>query len=320
MIMVGNIIPSRYNENKGNYVKDTSMADINNLEIKQLRVLAAVLQHKSLTKASTQLGITQQAVSEQLRKLREIFQDRLFIRSSHGVVPTPKAQALEPKIQHILLAIGGLSDSTQFNPADLNGVYRISASDYAIQVILPSLLAEIRKHAPNLKLIIRRFESDNLYQLMASGDVDLALTFPAFIPETCPSILLYEERHVGVTSKACVDLFSDLTLAEVAAAPQLVISPSRANLKGSADEWFASKGFKRNTIMSLPSFSAAPDCIAAMEVLAFLPSRMLPNDMLAEIVLPEPLPTFEVIAAWHPRSSQDQTHAWIKSLLQNLYI
>lgn len=320
MIMVGNIIPSRYNENKGNYVKDTSMADINNLEIKQLRVLAAVLQHKSLTKASTQLGITQQAVSEQLRKLREIFQDRLFIRSSHGVVPTPKAQALEPKIQHIFLAIGGLSDSTQFNPADLNGVYRISASDYAIQVILPSLLAEIRKHAPNLKLIIRRFESDNLYQLMASGDVDLALTFPAFIPETCPSILLYEERHVGVTSKACVDLFSDLTLAEVAAAPQLVISPSRANLKGSADEWFASKGFKRNTIMSLPSFSAAPDCIAAMEVLAFLPSRMLPNDMLAEIVLPEPLPTFEVIAAWHPRSSQDQTHAWIKSLLQNLYI
>ncbi|MCC4818262.1 LysR family transcriptional regulator [Vibrio lentus] len=296
------------------------MADISKLEIKQLRVLSAVLKHQSLTKASTQLGITQQAVSEQLRKLREIFQDRLFIRSSHGVVATPKAQALEPKIQQILLAIGALSDSSHFNPANLNGVYRISASDYAIQVILPSLLAGIRKCAPNLKIIIRRFESDNLYQLMASGDVDLALTFPSFIPETCPSMLLYEERHLGVTAKGHAELFTGLSLAEVAAAPQLVISPSRANLKGSADEWFASKGYKRNTIMSLPSFSAAPDCIAAMEVLAFLPSRMLPNDKLAEIALPEPLPTFEVIAAWHPRSSQDQTHAWIKSLLQDLYM
>lgn len=294
------------------------MTDISKLEIKQLRVLAALLQQQSLTKAAAQLGITQQAVSEQLRKLRDMFQDRLFIRSSHGVVPTPKAQELEPKIQQILLAIGALSESDSFTPASLSGVYRICASDYAMRAILPALLVEIRQQAPNLKIIIRRFESDNLYQLMAAGEIDLALTFPAFIPPTCPSLLLYEERHVCVTAKQNQSQFLGLNLAQIAAAPQLVISPSRANLKGSADEWFAAKGLQRNIIMSLPSFSAAPDCIEATGTLAFLPSRMLPHDKLVEIALPEPLPTFEVIAAWHPRSSQTPMHTWITSLLQQI--
>lgn len=295
------------------------MTDIRKLEIKHLRVLTALLQQQSLTKAAAQLGITQQAVSEQLRKLRDMFQDRLFIRSSHGVVPTPKAQELEPKIQQILLAVGALSDTDSFTPANLNGVYRICASDYAMRVILPSLLVEVRQHAPNLKIIIRRFESDNVYQLMAVGEIDLALTFPAFIPRSCPSKLLYEERHVCVTARDIAHKFSDLTLAEIAAAPQLVISPSRANLKGSADEWFTAKGFQRNIIMSLPSFSVAPDCIEATGTLAFLPSRMLPHEKLAEVTLPEPLPTFEVIAAWHPRSSQTPTHAWIMEILETLY-
>lgn len=295
------------------------MADISKLEIKQLRVLSTLLQLQSLTKTAAELGITQQAVSEQLRKLRDIFQDRLFIRGSHGVVPTPKAEELAPKIQHILLAIAELTESETFAPEHLNGVYRICASDYAMRVILPGLLQEIRLHAPNLKIIIRRFESDNLHQLMATGEVDLALTFPAFIPDNCPSMLLYEEHHVCVAARAIADKFGVRSLQEIAAAPQLVISPSRANLTGSADEWFAAKGFKRNIIMSLPSFSEAPDCIEAMGTLAFLPSRLLPNEKLGEIVLPEALPTFEVIAAWHQRLSQTPTHNWIKGILQSLY-
>ena len=295
------------------------MADISKLEIKQLRVLAALLQLHSLTKAAAKLGITQQAVSEQLKKLRDIFQDRLFIRGSHGVVPTPKAQELAPKIQQILMAIGELTELAEFDPQRLNGVYKISASDYAMRVILPSLLVQIRQHAPHLKIIIRRFESDNLIQLVATGEIDLALTFPAFIPITCPSMLLYEERHVCVAAKAVANEYQGLSLKEIAAAPQLVISPSRATLKGSADEWFAAKGFQRNIIMSLPSFSVAPDCIEAMGVLAFLPSRMLPNDKLVEVVLPEPLPSFEVVAAWHQRSNQTQIHQWITGLLRELY-
>jgi len=288
------------------------MADISKLEIKQLRVLAALLQLHSLTKAAVKLGITQQAVSEQLKKLRDIFQDRLFIRSSHGVVPTPK-------IQQILMAIGELTELAEFDPQRLNGVYKISASDYAMRVILPSLLVQIRQHAPHLKIIIRRFESDNLNQLMATGEIDLALTFPAFIPLTSPSMLLYEEQHVCVAAKAIANEYQGLSLEQIAAAPQLVISPSRASLKGSADEWFAAKGFQRNIIMSLPSFSAAPDCIEAMGVIAFLPSRMLPNDKLVEVALPEALPSFEVIAAWHQRSSQTQVHQWITGLLRQLY-
>lgn len=295
------------------------MSGIGNIDLKQLRVLRTLLKERSLTRTASQMGMTQQAVSAQLNKLRETFQDRLFLRSRQGVVPTPFAEQLEPRVNAVFASIEQLIPPDRFDPASVQGTYVISATDYADEVVLPELVARVRKQAPGLKLIVRDFESDRLHAMLASGELDLALTFPAFAPDSCQTKLLFSEYHICVAGNDSPLHERKLTIGDVADLPQLIVSPTRANLVGSADDWFARKGYDRNIVMSVPSFSAAPTCVASSDCVAFLPSRILPHPLVRPIELEESPPCFDVIAAWHPRTGQDSLQQWILSLLDEAF-
>ncbi|MGY0218771.1 LysR family transcriptional regulator [Endozoicomonadaceae bacterium StTr2] len=295
------------------------MSSIDRLDIRQLRVFRAVLQERNLSRVASLMGLTQQAVSNHLRKLRDVFEDPLFIRSGHGMIPTPKAEQLGAKLDSVFVELESLLEQSSFEPASLNGVYTICATDYAQSVVLPVLLSEIRKQAPHLKIIVRDFEIDDLDHLMSSGAIDLTLTFPEFIPAHYPYQVLFEEHHVCVAGKHSQLANEPLSIARIASLPQLIVSPSRANLRGSHDRWFEQRGGKRNIVMSVPFFAAAADCIKNTDMIAFLPSRLLPDERLTRLELDETPPGFEVIAAWHMRSSRDPLHRWILDLLKALH-
>jgi len=265
------------------------------------------------------MGLTQQAISEQLKKLRNTFDDEMFIRTSNGVIPTDVAEKMEDKVNHILSEIENLLASEQFNPAEISGVLQISASDYALVTILPMLLQQVNKLAPHLKIIIRDFESDNLNQLMVTGELDLVFTFPEFIPENYPHMRLFADHHLCVTGKNSIYKDKKYSLKEIAQLPQIVISPSRPNLKGSHDAWFAKKDLKRNILMSLPSFSSASTIIEATNTIAFLPARLLPDPKLVAIEMEENPPCFDVIVAWHKRSENNPLHRWLLKILNDIF-
>lgn len=266
------------------------------------------------------MAVTQQTVSEQLRKLRNAFNDELFIRTSNGVVPTSLAESMEENVNKVINDIEALFPDSHFEPESIDGVLKITASDYALVTILPKLLEAINTKAPKLKVIVRDFESDELNQLMMTGEVDLAITFPEFIPDSCAHKLLFHEQHVCVVSKHSELVGKSLSIEAVACHPQLIISPSRANLKGSHDTWFTDKGLKRNIVMSIPSFSAAPYIIGESNLACFLPSRLLPNDHLRKVELEELPPCFDVIAAWHQRSSNSPILNWVLSLIDEILL
>tara|TARA_R110001592_G_scaffold357416_1_gene660496 strand:- start:52324 stop:52806 length:483 start_codon:yes stop_codon:yes gene_type:complete len=139
------------------------MSGTSRIDLKQLRVFKALLKERSVTRAASQMGLSQQAVSAQLGKLRVTFQDHLFLRSAQGVVPTPLAEQLEPRVDAVFDSLAALAPPDRFDPADVQATYVISATDYAVAVILPKLMAEVRAQAPGLKLIIQDFESGRLY-------------------------------------------------------------------------------------------------------------------------------------------------------------
>lgn len=308
-----------YKQKQYDLVRDTIMSGINRLDIKQLRILQLLLQERNLSKVANLMGLTQQAISEQLKKLRHTFDDEMFIRTSNGVIPTLVAEKMEHSVNQILSDIDNLLTGEQFNPAELSGVLQISSSDYALMTILPMLLKQVNEQAPNLKIIIRDFESDNLNQLMITGELDLVFTFPEFIPDNYPYKRLFKDRHVCVTGKDSPFSNSKYSLKEIAQLPQVVISPSRPNLKGSHDGWFAQKGLKRNVLMSIPSFSSASTIIEATNTIAFLPSGLLPDPKLITIELEENPPEFDVIVAWHQRSNNNSLHQWLLKLLAEIF-
>ena len=295
------------------------MAGINRLDIKQLRVLQLLLQERNLSKVAELMGLTQQAISEQLRKIRDTFSDEMFIRTSNGVIPTVFAQGVEHPVNEILRDIDNLITPHRFDPSNLQGTVHISASDYALITLFPAFLKQLNRQAPHLKMVIRGFETDNLTQLMVTGELDLVITFPEFIPKNLPNMLLFKEHHVCVTGQHSPYAGKQYNVQELAALPQIIISPSRANLKGSHDSWFAEMGLKRNIIMSVPSFAAAPGIIAATDSICFLPSRLLPDPRVVALELAVQPPSFDVIVAWHARSNQSPLHLWLLDLLKESF-
>lgn len=292
------------------------MSKIDRLDIKQLRVFQALIREQNASKAANELGLTQQAVSEHLKKLRDVFNDRLFLRKTNGFVATPFAEALSIDVDKLLNDFQALLSPTTFDPKTISATFVITATDYAQQVVLPVLISKLRHQAPNLKLIVRDFEIDKLHELMESGKVNLAIAFPDYIPDSYPLVKLFEEHHVCVASPNSPISKTKPSLAEVASYPSIIASPSRPNFKGSIDDWFKQFGLKRNIVVSAPCFSIVPMYLATTDSIAFLPSRAIKGLDLVEIALEQSPDKFDVIAAWHPRYSDDALQRWVISMLE----
>lgn len=291
------------------------MSKLDRLDIKQLRIFQALIREKNASKAASQLGLTQQAVSEQLKKLRDVFDDRLFLRKTSGFIPTHFAEQLSLDIDKLLNDFQALLSPKVFDPKTVSGTYVIAATDYAQQVVLPSVIARLRLESPNLKIIVRDFELDKLHDLMESGKVNLAIAFPDYIPDSYPILTLFEEHHVCVTSPNSSISKLSPSLAEIADYPSIIASPSRPNFKGSIDDWFKSFGLSRNVVVSAPCFSIVPMYLEVTDSIAFLPSRAITELNLIEIELEESPDPFDVIAAWHPRYNEDALQKWVVSNL-----
>jgi len=292
------------------------MSKLERLDIKQLRVFQALIREKNASKAANQLGLTQQAVSEHLKKLRDIFDDRLFLRKTNGFLPTPFAEVLSHNVDKLLNDFQALLSPSVFDAKTIDGTFVIAATDYAQQVVLPKLVATLRRESPHLKLIVRDFEIDKLHDLMESGKVNLAIAFPDYIPDSYPILKLFEEQHICVASPNSSIAKTKPTLADIAQYPSIIASPSRPNFKGSIDDWFKTFGLKRNIVVSAPCFSIVPMYLETTDSIAFLPSRAIKGLDLIEIDLKESPDKFDVIAAWHPRYNDDALQKWVISLLE----
>ena len=142
---------------------------LNNLDLNLLVVFNAIYTEGSLTKAGEIVGITQPAVSSALSKLREYFDDQLFIRVGQGVKPTAKTENI---IIHVRDALSILQRSLEqpdlFDPKISSRTFRLSLNDVSEGRILPILVTKINKQAPNVKISSYYTNRDNICLLYTS--------------------------------------------------------------------------------------------------------------------------------------------------------
>ena len=125
-------------------------------------------------RAADKLSITQPAMSKTLGRLRETFDDPLFVRSKRGIQPTPRALGLAGELKSVLGQIDGLLDSGDFSPAAFKGEITLAISEYVGFTLLPPLSARLQSHAPRLRLRTITRAERQLDQL-ASGELDFAI-------------------------------------------------------------------------------------------------------------------------------------------------
>ncbi|WP_372395890.1 LysR family transcriptional regulator [Azospirillum sp. HJ39] len=128
--------------------------------------------------AAERLSLTQPAVSGMLTRLRETFDDPLFIRCQRGVLPTPRAEALAVPLRQALIDIQALLAPEAFVPARAAMTVTIAATDYAQKAVLLPLMSALRREAPGIRISVRPVDLSGFSQQMESGALDMALVTP----------------------------------------------------------------------------------------------------------------------------------------------
>ena len=154
------------------------MTDIRKLDLNLLRAFSVLLAERNVSRTAKILHVTQPTVSGMLVRLREIFGDPLFVRTSHGLLPTPRAEELHPALIDLIRDAEALVRSETFDPATSNAKTMFSVNDYMQSVLMVPLLADLRSTAPNMRIGIRNLEVAGLSSMLMQGEIDMAISIP----------------------------------------------------------------------------------------------------------------------------------------------
>lgn len=188
------------------------------IDLNLLVALQVLLEERNVSKAAERLFITQSAMSKTLGRLRELFDDPLFTRSSHGMVPTPRALDIQKKLAVVLHGVQELVLPQDFDPWTYRGEFKIAIPEYIGMAILPSLMEELQQEAPHIRIVaISRIE--NQLDRMARGDLDFAIhvkrtgyssDFTVDPIASMPPVLLVRQGHPLRVSRRELKTLDDL--------------------------------------------------------------------------------------------------------------
>ncbi|GAA6617120.1 LysR family transcriptional regulator [Scytonema sp. NUACC26] len=296
------------------------------LDLNLLLVLRALLKERNVTNAGERIGLSQSATSHALGRLREVFNDPLFVRSTKGMMPTPRALELLEPLEKILLDIEQLIQPSVFESKTAQGTIHLAASDYSIVVVLPKVLKLICDNAPHLNLECHHWSSDILDNLR-NGAIDLGLGV-LNLPQ--PSELrfqkLFVEDLVSVVRSDHPIAQTDLTIESFVAWPHASItipnsptSPIMHSPLKHVDNALSSLGVKRRVMLKLPHFLAAPMIVSQSDLILTLPRRIaMLYAQYTNLTLLEPpieLGQYDYMQFWHERLDYDQRHIWLRELI-----
>ncbi|WEM40818.1 LysR family transcriptional regulator [Photobacterium sp. DA100] len=158
--------------------------NLNNLDLNLLKVLLVLLEEKNTHRAADKLDTSQPAVSRALGRLREAFDDQLFVRHNRGLKLTPRAEELAAVLPGIYTQLEKALESKQFNPAEMEGRFRIALNGFLIESYGTEIYHLFNRHCPKVELELYSFGSSTLSQLQ-DGRCDLAITYqPLTTPKT----------------------------------------------------------------------------------------------------------------------------------------
>ncbi|MEW6997020.1 LysR family transcriptional regulator [Colwelliaceae bacterium BS250] len=144
------------------------------IDLNLLIALSVLINEKSVSKAADALYVTQPAMSKTLNRLRELFDDPLFHRTSSGLVPNAKALELEQKLPSILNQVNGLLLPKRFEPETCEQTFTISVPSVLCHSILLPFVLKVNKVAPNICIVDSPSEADP-FPSLEQGRYDFAI-------------------------------------------------------------------------------------------------------------------------------------------------
>ena len=301
--------------------------NINTIDLNLFLAFQAIYATRSVTLAGERLGMTQSAMSNALKRLRERFNDALFVRSTDGMVPTPVAERLITPIEEGLACLMQAIDQGRTFEAQTSGrTFRIAVNDIGQLVMMSELLLVARGIAPGVRFETVDVPIAEARQRMLHGQIDIALGSWEPIGPSFYQQRLFDETFVVLTSRASpLGGRDSIGLDEYLAAEHIAYRPHGTTdfqLQQTLER--AGALDRRRVVLTAAHSLGLSSIVASSGLLLTAPAR-LAQAMVASrtdlhiVNAPFEVVPFEIRQQWHERFHQDSGNRWLRELIFGLF-
>jgi DNA-binding transcriptional LysR family regulator len=284
------------------------------IDLNLLRVFFAIWDLRSLTAAGDRLGLTQPAISHALRRLRERFNDPLFVRSANRMLPTEAAIRLHRPLDEAFAIISrALHEQVIFDPRFTERRFRIAMSDIAEVYALPVLLAALSRNAPLARIDVVPLHPESGAAVMRSGEVDLSVGHMNDPEQECSATDLFQDRFVCMVRARHPIVRTRLTEKSFGNLRFFFARLSNPTLQ-IVEKWLV-ESHAQSQIGARGHFTLAPEVVRNSDLAAIFPERLALRLHRAKdfrlFDLPLSLPPIEVKVRTHVRFAADSGIRWL---------
>jgi LysR family transcriptional activator of mexEF-oprN operon len=288
--------------------------DLRKIDFSLLIVLETLMHERNLTRAGEKLFLCQSAISASLNRLRQFFDDPLFIRMGRTMEPTSRAyeiqRTLTPALDTMAAALGNI---TEFDPFTSATVFRIGLSDDVEYSLLPDLLRQLRIEAPNISFVVRRTDHSLLAHQLSTAEVSLGVCQCRDLPANAKRKFLRNIRPIVLSANSSAGA---LDLDQYSNRPHISVSVN-GETSDYIDRTLGSLGRQRQVILAVPQYSALRTLLEDTDMLAVVPDyvakAMTRQGGLRADPVPMTLPNLDLSMSWSATLDNDPGERWLRS-------
>ncbi len=293
-------------------------------DIKLLVAFKILLEEENVSRAAQRMQVTQSAMSKMLAKLKDVFKEELFIRTSHGVQPTDKALALKAPLNDALDKLNSLLTPVKFKPAHCTRTFRLSMLDNAANRVIPGLLSSLSRVAPQVKIQLKLWSRKSFDEL-AEGQLDLAFNVVEVARANFYQLKLADIQVCAIVrkghplaSKKIISLDDFLSYSFIK-----VIIPEFNEHHQKDQQILAALGRERKIVFETHNPICALQSLEHTDYImlgAKGPTNALYEQMgLTAIEIPKELvaPKFSMKFIWHQRQHLPAEQVWFRKMVMN---
>lgn len=275
-------------------------------------VLDAVYRERNVTRVAQRLHLTQPAVSNALGRLRQTFDDPLFVRTPEGMQPTPLADSIIADVRKALgLLRDSVVDNAHFDPSASTKRYRLGMNELAQMLVLPQLQARVSREAPLAGLQCYYVDRATALEELKSGGLDLVLEVPQAGARELSHRPLGELPYVVAMRPGHPLAAGPLSMDDYLGARHLLVSGRRRG-RGHPDVALQALGLQRDISVRVQGYTVGAAITAADDLLWTVPAAMALHTQLHRCALPFECQPLRFNLYWPREAEQDPASRWIR--------
>lgn len=289
-------------------------------DLNLLVVFDAIYKEKNLTRAGQRLNLSQPAISHSLNRLRNAFDDPLFVRHGYQMEPTPLTEELKENVKKVLeLTERTLEDRGAFNPYRSTRTFHIGIQDYPMIVVLPRLIKTLKELAPNVNIRTFHLSMESRKSALEDGKLDMVIGIRQDFGSNIFQQYLFKDTEVCIVKRDHPVIRDELNLDNYLQAEFIGLSISDVK-QARIDRRLKEIGHKRKIRLTVENEVTIPQLVSrsnylaniaklvAREYIPWLPIKALP--------LPIELEELEFYQYWHDRYQKDPGHNWLRQTIK----